>query len=368
MAVLRVTLTKFKRDKLAQVLWILNWVSVVTGALLFSMGLFLKVEINKRWELMAEQDVHHVPNMLIAVGLVACAINFLGGKICYDCVDSAKFLRWKLILLPYIVCTFFFTFSVLAGALLCYSMRGQLEEALALGLTQAMRFYKDTDTPGRCFLKRTVDLLQMEFQCCGNAGYKDWFYVQWVSNRYLDMSQKEVVDRLRSNVEGQYLVDGVPFSCCNTFSPRPCIQEHITNATAHYNYEPQTEELNLWMRGCRQALLSHYTHIMQSIGLTVLITWLFELSVLTGVRYLQTSLENVLKLGDPNSESEGWLLENSLVETARSNLNIIKNLGKCNQIDTADNGDRNLNFPPCTPSTARCGPDYRPPTEPAKGS
>jgi len=85
---------------------------------------------------------------------------------------------------------------------------------------------------------------------------------------------------------------------------------------------------------------------------------------LTGVRYLQTSLENVLKQGDPNSESEGWLLENSFVETARSNLNIIRNLGKCNQIDTAaDNGDPNINVPSATPSTTHYGPDNVPPKE-----
>lgn len=71
-------------------------------------------------------------------------------------------------------------------------------------------------------------------------------------------------------------MDGVPFSCCNTFSPRPCIQQQITNNSAHFNYEHQTEQLNLWMKGCRQALLEYYNHIMQSIGLTVLITWLFE--------------------------------------------------------------------------------------------
>uniref|UniRef100_A0A8C6PG05 Peripherin 2-like a n=1 Tax=Nothobranchius furzeri TaxID=105023 RepID=A0A8C6PG05_NOTFU len=334
MAVLKVTFTKTKRDKLAQVLWILNWISVVTGAILFSLGIFLKVEINKRGELMAGRDIQYVPNMLIAVGLIACAINFLGGKICYDCVDSTKFLRWKLIMLPYIVCTFFFTFCVLVGALMCYGMHWELEESLDMGLTQAMRFYKDTDTPGRCFLKHTVDMLQIEFQCCGNNGYKDWFQIQWISNRYLDMSKKEVVDRLRSNVEGKYLTDGVPYSCCNINSPRPCIQQQITNNSAHFNYEHQTEELNLWMKGCRQALLESFTHIMRSIGFTVLITWLFELSVLTGVRYLQTSLENVLRQGDPNSDSCGWLLENSLMETARTNMSIIKSLGKSNQINT----------------------------------
>ncbi|XP_073783979.1 photoreceptor outer segment membrane glycoprotein 2 isoform X2 [Danio rerio] len=247
---------------------------------------------------------------------------------------------------------------------MCYSMHSQLEESLTLGLRDAMRYYKDTDTPGRCFLKRTVDLLQMQFQCCGNEGFRDWFQIQWVSNRYLDMSQREVVDRLRSNVESKYLMDGVPFSCCNVNSPRPCIQHQISNNSAHFNYDYQTEELNLWMRGCRQALLQYYTNIMHSIGLMVLIIWLFELSVLTGVRYLQTSLENVLRQGDPECESDGWLLENSFVETARSNFNIIKHLSKFNQINTASNRDPNTD----RPSTAHYGPDNVPPKpHPADG-
>lgn len=87
----------------------------------------------------------------------------------------------------------------------------------------------------------------------------------------------------------------------------------------------------------------------------------FQLSVLTGVRYLQTSMDNVLRQGDPNSESEGWLLENSLIETARTNLNIMKSLGKSNQIDTANNGDPNINVP--STSKAHYGPDNVPPNQ-----
>ncbi|CAK6984656.1 photoreceptor outer segment membrane glycoprotein 2-like, partial [Scomber scombrus] len=149
--------------------------------------------------------------------------------------------------------------------------------------------------------------------------------------------------RLRSNVRGQYLMDGVPFSCCSTLSPRPCIQQQVSNSSAHFNYDRRSQRLNLWGGGCRQALLDHYTGLMQSIGLTVLLIWLFELLVLTGVRYLQTAMENVLLLGDPDSESDGWILENSLAETARSNFNIIKSLGKCYHGD--DDDDPNINVP-----------------------
>lgn len=87
------------------------------------------------------------------------------------------------------------------------------------------------------------------------------------------------------------------------------------------------------------------------------IPYIWQLSVLTGVRYLQTALENVWRGGDPECESEGWLLETSFVETARTNFNIIKNLGKFNQINTASNGDPNID----RPSTAHYGQDNVPP-------
>ncbi|KAG7508264.1 photoreceptor outer segment membrane glycoprotein 2-like [Solea senegalensis] len=342
MAVGQVAFTKADREKLAELLWLLNWISVLTGAMLFALGVFLKIEIQKWQEVMSDQEILRVPHMLMTTGVAACGINFLGGKICLDCADTKKFLRWKLVMIPYVVCTFFFTFCILVGALMCYSVSTQLEESLFLGLRNAMRFYKDTDTPGRCFLKTSLDLLQIHFHCCGNSGHQDWFKVQWVSNRYLDLSSSAVLDRLRSNVGGHFLMDSVPFSCCSTFSPRPCIQQQVSNSSAHFHYDKRSQLMNLWGRGCRQALLDHYTAIMTSIGVTVLLIWLFELLVLTGIRYLQTATENVLRLGDEHLESHGWILEKSFAETARLNLNIMKNLGKCYQAEERQQ-DHNIN-------------------------
>lgn len=194
MTVGKVTFTKVEREKLAEVLWLLNGVSVLTGTMLLGLGVFLKVEIYKWQEVMSEHGILYVPHVLMSTGLLACCINFLGGKICLDCTDTNKFLRWKLLLMPYIICTLFFTSCVLLGALKCYSIRSQLEESLLLGLRNAMVHYKDTDTPGRCYLKRTLDMLQIQFECCGNTGYQDWFQVQWISKRYLDMSSSLVVE------------------------------------------------------------------------------------------------------------------------------------------------------------------------------
>lgn len=76
-----------------------------------------------------------------------------------------------------------------------------------VGLRNGIRFYKDTDVPGRCFQKETIDRLQMEFRCCGNNNFKDWFEVQWVNNRYLDFTSKDVKEWV-NGTEGQIKSEG----------------------------------------------------------------------------------------------------------------------------------------------------------------
>lgn len=79
-----------------------------------------------------------------------------------------------------------------------------------------------------------------------------------------------------SNVEGKYLMDSVPFSCCNPGSPRPCIQHHLTNNSAHYDYDHRIEELNIWTRGCHEALFSYFSGVMSSIGVCTILTIILE--------------------------------------------------------------------------------------------
>ncbi|XP_041512333.1 peripherin-2 [Microtus oregoni] len=333
MALLKVKFDQKKRVKLAQGLWLMNWLSVLAGIILFSLGLFLKIELRKRSEVMNNSESHFVPNSLIAVGVLSCVLNSLAGKICYDALDPAKYAKWKPWLKLYLAVCVLFNIILFLVALCCFLLRGSLESTLASGLKNGMKYYRDTDTPGRCFMKKTIDMLQIEFRCCGNNGFRDWFEIQWISNRYLDFSSKEVKDRIKSNVDGRYLVDGVPFSCCNPNSPRPCIQYQLTNNSAHYSYDHQTEELNLWLRGCRASLLSYYSGLMNSMGVVTFLVWLFEVSITAGLRYLHTALESVSNPEDPECESEGWLLEKSVPETWKAFVESFKRLGKSNQVE-----------------------------------
>uniref|UniRef100_A0A8C9ZEU5 Retinal outer segment membrane protein 1b n=1 Tax=Sander lucioperca TaxID=283035 RepID=A0A8C9ZEU5_SANLU len=283
---LKIKFSQQRRVHLAQGLWLLSWMAVMWGVIIFCLGVYLKTELLRRAEVMDNTEIHVVPNILMMVGLASIGTNWVASRACQDSLDATRFPRWKVFLLAW--------FAV-----------------AAVGLRNGIRFYKDTDVPGRCFQKETIDRLQMEFRCCGNSNFKDWFEVQWVNNRYLDFTSKDVKDRIRSNVDGRYLLDGVPFSCCNPASPRPCLQLQLTDNSAHYNYEYQSEELNLYSRGCRQALTDYFMELMNSTGPGVLSV----LSVCLSLRYLQTAVEGAMALEDPEGDSEGYLLEKGVKET-----------------------------------------------------
>ncbi|XP_075692979.1 rod outer segment membrane protein 1 [Rhinoderma darwinii] len=330
--------TKFtfqKRVKLAQTLWLLSWISVLIGCLTFGLGVFLKVQLWIHYEVMDNTVAHAVPNTVIAVGLLGAILGLLAGKTSQDSLDMTKYPRWKPFLLPYFFISILSCLLCLAALFLSVVMRGSLEESLKIGLRNGIRFYKDTDTPGRCYQKRTMDKLQMDFQCCGNNHYKDWFEVQWISNRYLDFSSKEVKDRIKSNVDGKYLMDSVPFSCCNPSSPRPCIQMQITNNSAHYSYNYQTDELNIWVNGCREALLSYYTGIMATNGAAVTLFFLIQGCIIVSMRFLQTSMDKITGVEDVETDSEGFLLEKGVGETINSGLEKTKALFKSSSGEAA---------------------------------
>lgn len=199
-------------------------------------------------------------------------------------------------------------------------------------------------------------------------------------------------------MDGRYLFDGVPFSCCNPSSPRPCIQDRLTNNSAHYNYEHQTEELNIYIRGCREALVNYYMGLMNTIGAAVLSIFLVQVlcryisiqkpkseimsfvairgspeqtsvsghnytcssllsntvcpsscitflpspilppqsSVLVSLRYLQTAMEAVAGQENTEIETEGYLLEKGVKETIMEYVTPVLVFLQLNEVGSED--------------------------------
>lgn len=304
------------RIRLAQGLWLLSWLLALAGALALAYSGHLLVQVCHLSKFLAPSCSFDVlPKVAVGAGAVALGTGLLGAGVSRASLDAAQYPPWRGILGPLLVAGTVGGGGLLLFALgLALALPWSLDTGLEEGLGTALAHYKDTEVPGYCHAKRLLDELQLRYHCCGRHGYKDWFGIQWVSSRYLDPSDQDVVDRIQSNVEGLYLIDGVPFSCCNPHSPRPCLQSRLSDPHAHPLFDPQQPNLNLWAQGCHGVLLGYLQGLASTLATVLAVTFLLQTVVLLGLRYLQTALEGLGGVIDAEGETQGYLFPGGLTD------------------------------------------------------
>ncbi|KAM5247262.1 rod outer segment membrane protein 1 [Ctenodactylus gundi] len=308
------------RVRLAQGLWVLSWLLVLAGGLTLLGSCRLLTQLWHLGPFLAPScRFPALPHAALAGGAIALGTGLGVAGAARASLDAEQFQPWRARLGPLLVAGVTGGAGLLAPTLaLALALPSGLDQGLEEGLGTALAHYKDTEVPGRCHAKRRMDELQLSHHCCGRHGYKDWFGVQWVSSRYLDPSDQEVADRIQSNVDGLYLTDGVPFSCCNPHSPRPCLQSRLSDPYAHPLFDPRQPNLNLWARGCHAALLEHLQGLAGTLGSSLAVTTMLQTLVLLGLRYLQTALEGLGGAIDGEGETQGYLLPRGLKDMLRS--------------------------------------------------
>ncbi|XP_059787758.1 rod outer segment membrane protein 1 [Balaenoptera ricei] len=318
--VLALALPLQPRIRLAQGLWLLSWLLALVGALTLLCSGHLLVQLWHLGTFLAPScPVAALPQVALAASAVALGTGLVGSGASRASLDAAHYPPWRGVLGPLLVAGTAGGGGLLVLALgLALALPGTLDTGLEEGLGTALANYKDTEVPGRCQAKRLLDELQLRHHCCGRHGYKDWFGIQWVSSRYLDPNDQDVVDRIQSNVEGLYLIDGVPFSCCNPHSPRPCLQSQLSDPHAHPLFDPRQPNLNLWAQGCHEVLLGHLQGLSSTLGNMLAVTFLLQTLVLLGLRYLQTALEGLGGVIDGEGEAQGYLFPAGLKDMLKT--------------------------------------------------
>ncbi|XP_006899928.1 PREDICTED: rod outer segment membrane protein 1 [Elephantulus edwardii] len=308
------------RIRLAQGLWLLSWLlALASGFIILCSGHLLVQLWPLRTFLAPSCAFPSLPQVALAAGAVALVTGLVSAGASRASLDAARYPPWREVLSPLLLAG-----AVVGGGLLLLALGlalglpGSLDSGLEEGLGAALTHYKDTEVPGHCHSKRLVDELQLRHHCCGRHSYKDWFVVQWVSNRYLDPNDQDVTDRIQSNVEGLYLIDGVPFSCCNPHSPRPCLQNRLSDPHAHPIFDPRQPNLNLWAPGCHEVLLVYLQGLASTLGGTLAVTSLLQALVLLGLRYLQTALEGLGGVIDGEGEAQGYLFPAGLKDMLKA--------------------------------------------------
>ncbi|GAV08580.1 hypothetical protein RvY_18246 [Ramazzottius varieornatus] len=153
-------------------------------------------------------------------------------------------------------------------------------------------------------MKRSIDEMQLELQCCGSKGAGDWFNITWIDNAYLDLKSAEVKAHMR---DGAYKGPNVPFSCCSVRATRPCIHRNVTGAHAHYSW-PMDSTLN--SIGCAAALATEFgATTLSVVGYILLATFILMVSSLVFLKLLATAIANTYPWGDPEGQAPTWLME-----------------------------------------------------------
>ncbi|XP_021570376.1 rod outer segment membrane protein 1 isoform X2 [Carlito syrichta] len=276
------------RIRLAQGLWLLSWLLALVGGLTLLCSGHLLVQLGHLGTFLAPScRFSALPQTALAASAVAVGTGLGGAGASRASLDAARYPPWRGVLGPMLVAG-----TVGGGGLLVLAMGlalvlpGGLDEGLEKGLATALAHYKDTEVPGHCNAKRLVDELQLS--------------------------------RIQSNVEGLYLTDGVPFSCCSPHSPRPCLQNQLSDPYAHPLFDPRQPNQNLWTRGCHTVLLEHLQDLASTLGSMLAATFLLQALVLVGLRYLQTALEGLGGVIDAEGETQGYLFPGGLKDMLKA--------------------------------------------------
>ncbi|CAH1264177.1 PRPH2 [Branchiostoma lanceolatum] len=293
--------TEEKRVRLATVLQCFNAISTLCSLFLVAGGIFIKARVEDKVALIENYgSVDGLCYTLIVFGLLGVGLNLFGIKVSSDSKDPETRSKGMVMLL-YMGLTALYCLLVFCAGITTFAHKMHLRHAFDKGITGAMNKYQYGG-----YLKAELDLLQMQYRCCGSEGPEDWFRIQWINKKYLNRDSPRIISKM---TDGRYTNADVPFSCCNMRYNRPCIHHSITTIGRHYNFQYRGSQKHIiYQTGCKEALMAYFGgQVLETVGGTIMVIWVFQLAVAFGVRYLQTAIKSI-DPADPTGDSEGHLL------------------------------------------------------------
>ncbi|KAF2358701.1 Tetraspanin/Peripherin [Trinorchestia longiramus] len=145
-------------------MFISNFIIWLGSILLLVLGIYTVVDKPFLEELLGTQVYAAAAYIIIAVGVVAFFISFLG---CFGALKEIKCL-----LLLYFIITLLMFIVLLVGGILGYVYHGKAEDTVRNTLLQKMKAYDPEDPNSR--LTRAFDDTQMALKCCGVDKPEDW--------------------------------------------------------------------------------------------------------------------------------------------------------------------------------------------------
>ncbi|XP_047120461.1 photoreceptor outer segment membrane glycoprotein 2-like [Schistocerca piceifrons] len=169
-------------------------------------------------------------------------------------------------------------------------MQNQLPSSLHNGM---MNYLSDLEW------KQVLDSLQQGLCCCGANKYADWLHTPWIHVDFLRENSHTVLRYMR--VDGRALPPVLPWSCCNPFSPTPCLHDPL---------QQQRQQLTQYLTKAVLILFcSQWLHYLLPYQLSMAAVLPSRSEFISGIvlRYIYTSARNSVLVGDPGGKAYGWI-------------------------------------------------------------
>lgn len=150
-------------------------------------SIFLQAAIQDKVDLIRDYSGHFLPPMIISIGFIYLVVNLAGGKICMDNAKPEKRKKMRSVFAIYIYVSTVMCILIILTSIFCFAQIIHLHKAFHNGIAVAMKKYRFN-----LRLKETIDRLQIEFKCCGNTAYTDWFSTPWIDEQYLALDTSGV--------------------------------------------------------------------------------------------------------------------------------------------------------------------------------
>ncbi|RWS13546.1 sperm protein-like protein [Dinothrombium tinctorium] len=185
-----------------------------------------------------------------------------------------------------------YTFVV---SIIAWSQVSKLESGIKKGITKAMEEYRYDEE-----FKSELDRLQLQYKCCGENSYKDWFEVAWIDHEnQLPKILESAGAKHKYVKDGKYFGHDVPFSCCKIGGDSDCAFYDVENALSIHKGSKKSLTINAL--GCTKRLHEKFVPWTKFLNFFRFIVLILITSSLIVVRLIQTyfASERILKQQPP---------------------------------------------------------------------
>lgn len=292
-------ITEERRQALLTVAAFLCLIIFFSSFILFAYAIHIKVTIDSRMALIETYNSNVLPAIFVAVGAVNLLHNITAIYTLLKLRDPAQREGTLWMLVVVLVAGVILVLFESISAIVSFVHIGILDDEFRTGISKAMKEYVLGEE-----LKQEIDGVQMDYECCGDQTYTDWFQHPWLA---ADLVRVVPGSLKKFTQDGDnYYADDVPFSCCDVRSPRPCIHHHVHDDNLHFFYN-HLRETTLYVTGCRHILMDIYGTILLTVGWVALVVAALKTCSVLLVRLIQTSLFQAGELMDWEATTVGYI-------------------------------------------------------------